>query len=158
MEIMIRQITAADTAKARALRIEALADAPLAFGTRLDEACARPNEFWAEQTANGAAGTSQAQFVAVDGEALVGSVIGLDQGDHTFVIGVYVRPGYRGKGLLGGLMAAVGDWSPHAELRLEVTSPAALRAYQKIGFAENGKLDYFVPKGTTIRREMTKVV
>ncbi|GIG58621.1 N-acetyltransferase [Longispora fulva] len=149
--MIIRRATMADTAHLRALRIEALADAPLAFATKLDEALSRPNETWVEATARGAAGVEQVQFVAeVDGR-IVGSSIGLARDDHTYVIGVYIQPAHRGRGLLGGIIGALAHWSVacgRPELRLDVTSAAAQRAYQKMGFVETGRGPGFTPLST----------
>ena len=58
----------------RALRLEMLADAPLAFIERLDEAVAQPHERFRARLAQRAVGNDNAQFVAENARgAIIGS-------------------------------------------------------------------------------------
>lgn len=155
----VRRVTSGEWRLVRALRLEALQDpaAPVAFLESYDDAAARPDRFWQDRAANAAAGATAAQFVAVDGDgAWVGTVTGRVEEPGTadllgvpvtvrqvHVVGVFVRPEYRGSGLLGRLLDAVGEWTRAqgvTRLRLHVheDNPRAQAAYLKAGFAPSG--------------------
>ncbi len=130
----------------RALRIEMLADAPLAFLETVAEAAARPHAEYAARIAQVSRGGFTAQFVAeVDG-CLVGHAGGVASPEHpdtTIIFAVYIQPAHRGTGVLKALVDAVAHWSRaagRATLLLEVVvgNDRAVRAYRKLGFAENG--------------------
>src|SRR5262245_49833983 len=125
---VVRRAVADDAARMRALRLEMLADAPLAFLETLDEAAARPHEEFRRSVAARATGDEWAQFVAEDGGRLVAHAAGLagrDEPDTTLLVAVYVAPAYRGTGLLARLVDAVAQWSRTAgrhRLLLEVVT------------------------------------
>ncbi|WP_326549686.1 GNAT family N-acetyltransferase [Micromonospora sp. NBC_01813] len=60
----VRRVQPADAARMRALRLEMLADSPLAFLERLADAAARPHHEYAERIARASTGSLLAQFVA----------------------------------------------------------------------------------------------
>jgi predicted GNAT family acetyltransferase len=130
----------------RALRIEMLADAPLAFLETLDEAVARPHDEFRRAVAARATGDEWAQFVADDGARLVGHAGGLAarQPGTTLLVAVYITPAHRGTGLLARLVEAVAEWSRAAGRRrlvLEVVTGnnRAIRAYERLGFVDTGE-------------------
>jgi GNAT superfamily N-acetyltransferase len=130
----------------RALRLEMLADAPLAFLETIAEAAARPHAEYAARVARNASGDDCAQFVADAGARLVGHAGGIaapDDAKLTVVFAVYVTPAYRGTGVLAELVDGVAEWSRAAgrpELLLEVVvgNDRALRAYERLGFVDTG--------------------
>src|SRR5690349_23023076 len=65
----VHRVTAADAARMRALRLEMLADHPLAFLETLAQAAARPHEAYRQRIAQAAHGGRLAQFVADPGPA-----------------------------------------------------------------------------------------
>lgn len=142
----VRRIRAADAARMRALRLEMLADSPLAFLETVAEAAARPHREFAARVARAAAGDDVAQFVADAGGRLVGhlgGVVAPDDPKLTRIFAVYVTPAWRGSGLLPRLVDAVAAWSRAAgrpELMLEVVvgNERALRAYRRLGFVDTG--------------------
>lgn len=124
-----------------------LADAPLAFIERLDEAAARPHEQFRTRLAERARGGDAAQFVAeVDGVFVAqagGYALGQAAGT-TLLYAVYVSPQWRGTGLLERLVEAVAAWSRavgRSVLELEVltSNSRAIRAYQRLGFTDTGR-------------------
>jgi GNAT superfamily N-acetyltransferase len=144
----VRRITVADTARVRALRLEMLADTPLAFLETLAQAAARPHAEYRRRAAQFAAGDERAQFIAERDGRVVGQVGGLFlpavDVATTVVFAVYVTPTCRGSGVLELLIDAVAAWSRAAgrpRLLLEVVTgnARALRAYQRIGFTDTGK-------------------
>jgi RimJ/RimL family protein N-acetyltransferase len=142
----VRRIRPADAARMRALRLEMLADSPLAFLETIAEAAARPHAEFAARVAQHSTGTEAAQFVADPGGRLVGHA-----GGHaapydpalTVIFAVYLTPAWRRTGLLGELIEGVAAWSRamgRSELLLEVVvgNDRAVRAYERLGFVDAG--------------------
>jgi GNAT superfamily N-acetyltransferase len=146
-EATIRRVTAADGAAFRSIRLEMLADAPLAFVTTLAEVAGHRHDEYAGRCARAATGTQYAQFVAEVDRRLIGHAGGFGlPGDTetTMLYSVYVSRSHRGTGVLADLIEAVGAWSRQsgrARLELEVvtTNERAVRAYQKLGFVAVGE-------------------
>lgn len=144
---VVRRVTVADTAMARALRLEMLADTPLAFVERLEEAVARPHAAFRSTLAERAEGNATALFVAAADRRLVGQAGGWTapgRPDVTVVFAVYISPDWRGAGLLSRLVEAVADWSvaagrPVLELEVASFNDRAIRAYRRLGFTDTGR-------------------
>lgn len=144
--VTVRRIRPADASKARALRIEMLADSPLAFITTVADAAALPHAEYVGRATRSSHGNEYAQFVAeVDGRfvATVGAFIHPGDDTRTVLVGVYVTPAYRGSGTLGALVEAAAEWSrecgrPTLELEVVTTNGRARRAYRKLGFRDDG--------------------
>jgi GNAT superfamily N-acetyltransferase len=143
----VRRVTATDAAKVRALRLEMLADSPLAFIERIDEAAARPHDQFCARIAANAAGSQASQYIAVTED---GRVVG-QAGGHpstrdrsaTVIFSVYISPPWRGNGVLARLVEAVAGWSqsigrPVLELEVVVGNDRAVHAYEKLGFVDTG--------------------
>lgn len=136
----------ADGGRARALRLEMLADTPLAYITMLAEAAAAPHGESAGRCARAAGGIQQVLYIAEAGARFVGQAGAYAhtvEADRTVLYAVYVSPSHRGRGLLGVLVDAVAAWSrecgrPTLELEVVTTNARALRAYQKVGFVAFG--------------------
>lgn len=145
--VAVHRVTPADAARMRALRLEMLADSPLAFLETLADAAARGHEAYRRRIAAAADGGTLAQFVADPGGPLVGHAGGtvLPEEPHvTVVFAVYVTPAHRGTGVVADLVEAVAAWSRaagRAELMLEVVvgNTRAVRAYARLGFADTGE-------------------
>jgi RimJ/RimL family protein N-acetyltransferase len=143
----VRRVTVADAARMRALRLEMLADSPLAFLETLAQAAARSHDSYRARIAQAAAGQHLAQFVADPGGRLIGHAGGTvlpDEPATTVVFAVYLTPAWRGGKVLAELIDAVAAWSRRAgryELMLEVVTgnDRAVRAYEKLGFADTGE-------------------
>lgn len=142
----VRRVTPEDAGRMRALRLEMLADSPLAFLETLAQAAARPHEGYRQRIKESSYGISTAQFVADPGGPLIGHAGGTTLPDEprcTIVYAVYLTPAHRGGKVLGQLIEAVADWSAAAgrdELMLEVVcgNERAVRAYEKLGFVDTG--------------------
>lgn len=142
----VRRVTVDDAARMRALRLEMLADSPLAFLETLERAAARPHDAYRARIAEAAAGRHLAQFIADPGGPLIGHAGGTvlpDDPATTVVFAVYLTPAYRGGKVLAELMDAVAAWSRECgrdRLMLEVVTgnDRAVRAYEKLGFEEYG--------------------
>ncbi|OKI52917.1 GNAT family N-acetyltransferase [Micromonospora sp. CB01531] len=142
----VRRVRPEDAARMRALRLEMLADSPLAFLETVAEAAARPHADYAARIASVADGTVTAQFVADPGGRLVGHAGGTvvpGEPELTVIYAVYVTPTWRGNGLLGALVDEVAAWSracgrPELMLEVVVGNDRAYRAYRKLGFVDTG--------------------
>jgi ribosomal protein S18 acetylase RimI-like enzyme len=144
--VSVRRVEPTDAARVRALRLEMLADAPLAFIERLDEAAARPHEQFRARLAERAGGQDTAHFVAeVDGRLVAqagGYAVG--KAGTSLLYAVYVSPPWRRTGLLERLVEAVAAWSraagrPALELEVVTSNLRAIRAYQRLGFVDTGR-------------------
>jgi ribosomal protein S18 acetylase RimI-like enzyme len=138
----VRRLTADDSQAYRAVRLEGLADAPAAFGASLAEDTAVPDEEWkARLTRNFAYGV-------FDGSEL-GGIAGFfaEGGTKTrhrgHLVGVYLRPAFRGTGASRLLLdAVIGAAREHVQfLYLQVTqaNTPAVRLYERMGFVVYGR-------------------
>ena len=113
--VTIRLAVAADAARLRALRLEALVDAPVAFAADYERSAAEPVERWVQRINEYAQGNQSVIYVAEGGEGLVG-MTGLGRGhwrktEHGGVIwGVYVQPAWRGLHIAEALIEACIAW------------------------------------------------
>lgn len=142
----VRRVRPTDAARVRAVRLEMLADSPLAFLETIADAAARPHAEFAARIAGMSIGLRTAAFVAeVDGRVVghAGGQAAPGQPGVSVVFAVYLTPAWRGSGLLAALIDAVAAWSRAAgrpELLLEVVvgNDRAVRAYQRLGFVDTG--------------------
>lgn len=142
----VRRVRPADAARMRALRLEMLADSPLAFLETVAEAAARPHAEYAARIAAVSRGSASAQFVADPGGRFVGHAGGIaapDEPGLTVVYAVYLTPAWRGSGLLDALVDQVAAWSracgrPELMMEVVVGNDRAYRAYQRLGFVDTG--------------------
>jgi len=162
-QYQVRPVRADEWNEIKALRLVALSDevAPLAFLESHAEAAARPDAFWQERArassvdAGPNAGARQFVAVTVDG-TWVGTAVALVEraGDRDFadsiietsgghLVGVYLHPDHRGRGVLGDLVAAATGWLhdlglDRVRLYCHEDNGRARRAYEKAGFAPTG--------------------
>src|SRR3954454_18500822 len=68
----VHRVTPGDAARMRALRLEMLADSPLAFLENLAQAAARPHADFRRRVVQASSGDQLAQFVADPGGRLIG--------------------------------------------------------------------------------------
>jgi GNAT superfamily N-acetyltransferase len=142
----VHRVTPADAARMRALRLEMLADSPLAFLETVAQAAARPHEDYRRRIIQASTGRALAQFVADPGGRLIGHAGGTvmpEEPGVTVVFAVYVTPARRGTGVLADLVEAVAGWSratgrPELMLEVVVGNDRAVRAYERLGFTDTG--------------------
>jgi GNAT superfamily N-acetyltransferase len=141
--ITIALATSEDWERVRDVRIRALAEAPSAYGSRLEEEQDRPEAFWRSRLESQAAAT----FLAIQGHETVGLV-------RTFVepedvtaaklVSMWVAPHARGQGIGRLLVAAVVQWArdhdaTSVELWVTETNAAARQLYESCGFVLSGE-------------------
>ncbi|MGK5679518.1 GNAT family N-acetyltransferase [Actinoplanes sp. URMC 104] len=145
----VHRIRPQDAARMRALRLEMLADSPLAFLETLAQAAARSHDSYRQRIAQAAAGDDLAMFVADPGDdgrliGHAGGTVAPEFPGETVIFAVYVTPAYRGGKVVADLIEAVVDWSraagrPRALLEVVVGNDRAVRAYEKLGFCDTGE-------------------
>jgi ribosomal protein S18 acetylase RimI-like enzyme len=141
----IRRVRRDEWTQLRELRLAALGDAPLAFGSTLEHELAfTPDRWqrWAEDSAEG----DEFIAVAVAGGRWVAMARGSGDADDptsAFVTAVYVLPEWRGQGSGRAVSTAVIDWARERgfdSIRLHVAdwNDAARRLYESLGFVATG--------------------
>jgi GNAT superfamily N-acetyltransferase len=147
MTVEIRRVRPYEGLRLRALRLRALADAPIAFGSTLTREEAFADTVWHERAMAGAAGGDRATYVAEEGDRWIGMATGLvDERDapDASLVGMFVDPDARGRGIGRALVEAVAGWArsggaPRLYLWVTSTNDAALGLYIRCNFRSTGK-------------------
>jgi ribosomal protein S18 acetylase RimI-like enzyme len=134
--------TSEDWERVRDIRLRALADAPFAYGSRLEEERNRPESFWRERLERDRAAT----FLALDGEETIGlvrSAIEPEDATSAELVSMWVAPQARSQGVGRQLVAVVVEWARHhdavsVKLWVTETNAAARRLYEACGFVLSG--------------------
>lgn len=138
----IRQLGPEDAEAWRAIRLEALKNAPIAFGQSYEDAASRPTEYF-RQAVSG----PDAIYAAFADDAPVGIAgFRLFDGHKTahrgLLWGVYVTPAHRGTGLSRQLVEAViayaGARVAQLHLRVVTVNAGAYSLYRQLGFEPYG--------------------
>jgi len=142
--VEVRRLTPDDWRLLRSVRLAALEEAPYAFRTTHAEALAYDEERWRRQAGDRTLEGEHpiATFVAVrDDGTGAGMIAGIDRGDCTLVVAMWVAPEHRGTGVFDRLLGAVVAWSPHERVELDVAvgNDRARRAYERHGFVVGGE-------------------
>jgi GNAT superfamily N-acetyltransferase len=144
----IRRIRADEGLRLRDIRLHALADSPMAYGSTLAREEAYPEAVWHERAANGAAGDKSVTFVAEHDNRLVAMATGLppESDQHAanpMMVGVFVDGAVRRQGVGAQLVDLVIAWARArgwARLLVWITSGSApaLGLYRGRGFRVTG--------------------
>jgi len=144
----IRRIRADEGLRLRDIRLHALADSPMAYGSTLAREEAYPEAVWHERAANGAAGDKSVTFVAEQDHRLVAMATGLPpESDYPvaspMMVGVFVAGTARRQGVGVQLVDNVIAWARArgwARLLVWITSSnaPALGLYRRCGFRATG--------------------
>jgi GNAT superfamily N-acetyltransferase len=141
--VMVRETLTGDWRALRDIRLEALRDAPAAFGSTYEREVLRPEAHWRDWIARG--GTFLAFAPEVSAAAPAG-LIGSYQEDPVTVelVSMYVRPRARGRGVGEALVATVINWAAErnaASVHLWVTEANAYARvlYERCGFTLTGE-------------------
>ncbi|MFF9089966.1 GNAT family N-acetyltransferase [Streptomyces sp. NPDC014991] len=156
----VRAIRPDEWAAVRQLRLDSLRDplARIAFLETYEDAAARPDDFWQDRAVrSGEGSTTSRQLIAEAPDGTwAGTVTVLIEEAGTkdwagypverrqgHVVGVYVRPGHRGNGLVEALFDAALDWAwqqraERVRLIVHEDNVRAQGAYRKVGFVPSG--------------------
>lgn len=136
------------------MRLAALQDAPLAFGSTFERERAAGETSWRERLAN------RAQLAAEIDAEIVGTAAGIasDEGSAA-LISMWVAPPARGKGVGARLVNAVLDWASsegYSSIFLWVTDGNAVaeRLYERCGFTRTGTVQHVHPGEPRVEFEM----
>jgi ribosomal protein S18 acetylase RimI-like enzyme len=137
----VRRLGAADAAAYRDIRLEALADAPTAFGSDVPRERAFADAVWLERlAANPTYGVFEADNLV--GIATLAREPGEKSQHRANIYGVYVKPKARGRGasrqLLEAVIAAAKEIVVQVHLCVTTSNAPAVRLYERLGFTIYG--------------------
>jgi GNAT superfamily N-acetyltransferase len=166
MSVEVRRIRVDEGLRLRALRLQALADAPLAYGSTLAREQAFEEAVWHERAREGAAGGRYVTYVAEEGTRLCGLATGMVDEEHgcrLALVGMFVDPAVRGRRIGASLADAVAGWARErgAErlyLGVNAKNEAAIRLYRRCGFRPTGRRDPLEHTPTETVLEMVRDV
>lgn len=143
--VEIRRVRAEEWTELRALRLAALRDNPLAFGSTYEQDLTLTPDRWQRWAAEAAAGAEYIA-VAVDGRRWIAMARGsANEADprSAWLTAVHVAPDWRGQGLGRTVSEAVIEWARKRgfdSIRLHVAdwNEVARRLYDSLGFELTG--------------------
>lgn len=139
----VREVEEHDWVRMRSLRLEMLADTPIAYLETLATAQRHPVSHW-QRVARGRPGGVKLVAELEDGR-WVGTMTGIIAEGTPTLVAVYVAPAYRGAepGVTDALLGAIEHWAAQHgdQLRLEVNelNGRAVEAYRRRGFVLTGR-------------------
>ena len=135
--VVVRAATVEEWQILRDIRLEALQDAPTAFGSTYSKQAAYAEADWRRRISRGATFFA---FASGDGATPDGLVGGFQEKPETVeLVSLWVRPHARGAGVGDALVAAVIDWAgtvnaTSVHLWLTEANRHARRLYERCGF------------------------
>jgi len=147
--VEIRRIRADEGLELKALRLRALAEAPLAFGSSLAREEAFAESMWHQRASGAASGSARATFIAVNVGRWVGMATGVarheDGPEHSpMLVGMFVDTSQRGRGVGAALVERVTEWAralgaKSLHLWATSTNRPAIALYERCGFTLTGQ-------------------
>jgi GNAT superfamily N-acetyltransferase len=141
--VLVRETVTDDWQALRDIRLEALRDAPTAFGSTYEREVQRGQEHWLARIACG--GTFLAYVPEVCATEPAGLIGGYQEDPLTVeLVSMYVRPRARGHGVGEALVATVIDWATErsatsVHLWVTETNSHARALYERCGFTPTGE-------------------
>jgi ribosomal protein S18 acetylase RimI-like enzyme len=140
----VRQARAADWEALRELRLWALADAPDAFASTLEQEAAFPEQVWRLRAEGG---EGSVNFIASEGDAGIGmaaifAVANVPGRAH--LVGMWVDPQHRRRGVAQALVEQAVCWAEERQAREVILWVAdhnipARMLYERVGFRPTGE-------------------
>jgi len=141
--VEVRRVRQVEWRSLRSLRLEALQDSPLSYGSTHEVEVLRTDEEWRERAAAGAAGDEEVAFAAVAGKEWVAMARGYLEPPVAHLIAVYVTPHWRHRGIGHAVSQAVVGWARERRasavlLSVSDWNEGARRIYESLGFVPTG--------------------
>jgi ribosomal protein S18 acetylase RimI-like enzyme len=161
--VEIRRIRADEGLHNRDVRIRGLVESPDAFQSTVAGAEARPEAYWHELAQVLARGEARVLFVIDSGDRFEGTAGGTlyDRRTMVEVVGVWVDPAYRGRGLGTALVEEALAWgrergATRARLWVHDQNQTAIRLYERLGFTMTDQCEQFGQCGERRRCMMVR--
>jgi len=142
VNVALRRLGAADAEAFRALRLEALAQEPTAFGASFEEEARHDTAFFAARLEAGVVLGAFAPDGTLLGMAGLRAETSAKRAHIGHVWGVHVRPAARGQGigrrLVAALLEAARGRVTHLLLGVNAANVPARRLYESLGFRPHG--------------------
>ena len=141
--ILVRETVTGDWQALRDIRLEALRDAPTAFGSTYEHEAQRGEAHWRDRISRG--GTFLGYLPDLGASEPAGLIGGYQEDPVTVkLVSMYVRPRARGRGVGEALVAAVIKWAGKrnaatVHLWVTETNAPARALYERCGFALTGE-------------------
>jgi len=146
--VTIRTAREEDAPAYRDLRLEALRNHPEAFSADYTANLAQPMTFWADRLRLNSPDSAVMIYFAVHDPQLVG-MCGITRTNSpklqhsATIVGMYVRPDWRGLRIAEGLVTACVEWARTQEVKIiklavVTTNTRAIRCYARCGFQVYG--------------------
>ena len=153
----IRRIRTDEALRLRALRLHALVDAPMAYGSTFAREESFPEAVWHERAATGAAGGNVVTFVAERGN------LEPENNSQPTIVGVFVDGSVRRQGVGVELVEQVVSWARArgwARLTVWITSgnDPAIRLYRRCRFEFTGTTRPSAHTPSLIELEMVRTL
>jgi ribosomal protein S18 acetylase RimI-like enzyme len=140
----LRQARAADWEALRELRLRALADAPDAFASTLQQEVGFPERVWRQRAKGGAGSVS---FIACEDGAGIGMAAIFAVADapgRMHLVGMWVDPQHRRRGVARALVEQAVRWARQRQASEVILWVAdhnipARRLYERVGFRPTGE-------------------
>jgi ribosomal protein S18 acetylase RimI-like enzyme len=153
------------TAEYRAVRLRALQETPLAFGSTFEREVRLTDEEWMARAARCSGGRDVGFLARCDGEYAGLALCFVDAEDPSVgqLISMWVAPEARRSGVGRMLIDAIVAWAAERGLRtikLMVTSVngGAMEFYRRLGFERTGRTEPYPNDPAVVEYEMVRVV
>jgi ribosomal protein S18 acetylase RimI-like enzyme len=144
--IAIETLKVEDACILKGLRLRALQDTPSAFSSTFAKEAGFSDQDWRHRALQWSGGNAVTYLARDHGSAcgIVGAFRDPDDARRVHLVSMWVAPTHRERGVGKRLVEAVFDWARLNRIyviQLLVTSnnPAAMRFYERLGFALTGK-------------------
>jgi ribosomal protein S18 acetylase RimI-like enzyme len=166
--VVVRRLVEDDWAALRTLRLEMLADTPLAYLETVEDAVARTEGEWRFRAQRDSAGATNIGLAAEKVDA-PGSWVGylacfVDAPGQGHVVSVYVAPSHRGSGVANEILDGVRRWATveaglnRLHLFVHEHNGRAAAFYRRQGFTETGYREAYAPDPSTSEVEMALIL
>ncbi|MGD1859914.1 MAG: GNAT family N-acetyltransferase [Leptolyngbyaceae cyanobacterium] len=161
--LTLHLITPAVTHVFKQVRLRALEDSPLAFGSTYAQEIQLSDDDWQRRASQWNQNNSIG-YLAMEQQQVQGIAAGLIDAENLEIAhlrSIWVVPEYRKSGVGTQLVAAIADWATTKQIKalhLTVTSnnEAAIQFYQRLGFVKTGRIEPYPNDPALVECEMVR--